>query len=60
MILSKKKIFLKKVLDIYPMRSYLYTHKEEHMKNKIINLIPEATILSVAFVILTITGVISW
>ena len=56
--LTKK--FLKKVLDIYPMRSYLYTHKEEHMKNKIINLIPEATILSLAFVILTITGVISW
>ena len=55
-----KKIFLKKVLDIYPMRSYLYTHKEEHMKNKIINLIPEATVVSVAFVILTLTGVIIW
>jgi len=34
--------------------------KELKMKNKIINLIPEATVLSVVFVILTLTGVISW
>ena len=55
-----KKIFLKKVLDIYPIRSYVYAYKEKLMKNKIINLIPEAAVVSVAFVILTITGVISW
>jgi len=56
-----KKIFLKKVLDIYPMRSYVYAYKEEHMKNKIINsLIPEAVILTTVFTVLLLTGVVSW
>jgi hypothetical protein len=56
-----KKIFLKKVLDIYPMRSYVYAYKEEHMKNKIINsVIPEAVILTAVFTVLLLSGVVSW
>ena len=56
-----KKIFLKKVLDIYPMRSYVYAYKEANMKNKIINsFIPEALILTTVFTVLLLTGVVSW
>lgn len=56
-----KKIFLKKALDIYPMRSYVYAYKEENMKNKIINsFIPEAFVLITVFAVLTLTGVVIW